>query len=583
MSKTLFKEVSYSLSKLIEDIDIGEIGLPELQRPFVWPNTKVRDLFDSMYRGFPVGYLLFWANGATDGHRQIGQDNKPKIPRLLIVDGQQRLTSLYAVLKGLPVVRDSYRQERIYIAFNPCDQVFEVADAAIQRDPEYIPDISILWSRDTPRNRFVKDYFKNLRQSREVSDEEEDRLTENIDRLYDLHDYPFTALELSTTVSEEEVADVFVRINSKGTILNQADFILTLMSVFWDEGRANLENFCRLARIPTTSGASPFNYYIYPDPDQLIRVDMGVGFGRARLKHVYNILRGKDLETGEFSAERRDEQFAILQAAQARVLDVQNWQDFLKSIRAAGYSSQAMITSQTALLYCYVFFLIGKHQYHVDHYTLRNCVARWFFMSTLTSRYTGSFETVMEQDLARLRDVKNAGEFVGVLDRVVLDNLTDDFWNITLPNDLATSSPRSPSLFAYHAALILLQAKVLFSRLSVSELLDPAIKAKKSATERHHLFPKNFLASLGINDLRDTNQIANYALVEWDDNIGISDAAPSEYFPIYAARFSENDLRQMMDWHALPEGWEKMDYLYFLEMRRKQIAHVIRDGFRKLG
>ena len=136
---------------------------------------------------------------------------------------------------------------------------------------------------------------------------------------------------------------------------------------------------------------------------------------------------------------------------------------------------------------------------------------------------------------------------------------------------------------AYHAALILLQAKVLFSRLSVSELLDPAIKAKKSATERHHLFPKNFLASLGINDLRDTNQIANYALVEWDDNIGISDAAPSEYFPIYAARFSENDLRQMMDWHALPEGWEKMDYLYFLEMRRKQIAHVIRDGFRKLG
>lgn len=204
-------------------------------------------------------------------------------------------------------------------------------------------------------------------------------------------------------------------------------------------------------------------------------------------------------------------------------------------------------------------------------------------MSALTSRYTGSFETVMEQDLARLRDVKSAGDFVGVLDRVVMDNLTDDFWNITLPNDLATSSPRSPSLFAYHAALILLQAKVLFSKLSVSELLDPAIKARKSAAERHHLFPKNYLASQGINDLRSTNQIANYALLEWDDNINISDTAPSEYFPIYAARFSPSDLQQMMYWHALPEGWEKMDYLYFLEIRRKQIAQVIRDGFQKLG
>ena len=100
MSATLFKEVNYSLSKLIADIDIGEIGLPELQRPFVWPNTKVRDLFDSMYKGFPVGYLLFWANGAGNGHKQIGIDTKQKVPRLLIVDGQQRLTSLYASFKG---------------------------------------------------------------------------------------------------------------------------------------------------------------------------------------------------------------------------------------------------------------------------------------------------------------------------------------------------------------------------------------------------------------------------------------------------------------------------------------------------
>src|SRR5579864_2483332 len=144
MNATLFKEVSYSLAKLIQDIELGEIGLPEIQRPFVWANTKVRDLFDSMYKGFPVGYLLFWANGIENGHRQIGTDYKQKIPRLLIVDGQQRLTSLYAVLKGIPIVREDYKRDRIYIAFRPKDQKFEVADAAIRKDPEYIQDISAI-------------------------------------------------------------------------------------------------------------------------------------------------------------------------------------------------------------------------------------------------------------------------------------------------------------------------------------------------------------------------------------------------------------------------------------------------------
>lgn len=582
MNTTLFKEISYSLSKIIEDIDMGEIGLPELQRPFVWPNTKVRDLFDSMYKGFPVGYLLFWANGVGDSHRQIGSNAKQKYPRLLIVDGQQRLTSLYAVLKGKTVLRDNYRHEHIAIAFRPGDQKFEVADAAITKNPEFISDISLLWSKEIPRNRFVKEFFKRLCESRAVSDDEEDRLTEAIDHLYDLQNYPFTALELSSSVTEEDVAEVFVRVNSKGTILNQADFILTLMSVFWDEGRAELEQFCRLSRQPAVSSASPFNYYITPDPDQLLRVNVGLGFRRARLRNVYTIMRGKDLETEEFSEAKRDEQFAIFKNAQTDVLNLQNWHDFLKTIQRAGYISQGMISSQNALLYAYTFYLVGKRDYNVDHYILRNTIARWFFTTALTSRYSGSFESVMEQDLARLRDVRDSDQFVSMLNRIIDDTLTDDYWNITLPNELATSSPRSPSLFAFYAALCLLNARVLFSQLPVSTLLDPAIKAKKTATERHHLFPKGFLGTIGITEIRDINQIANFALVEWDDNIGIGDDPPSVYFPKYASRFSKDDLGQMLYWHALPQGWENMEYKEFLDQRRRKIAQVIHDGFAKL-
>lgn len=105
MATTLFKDTTYSLFGLIEDINQGEVALPDIQRPFVWGAAKVRDLLDSMYKGFPVGYLLFWATGAEVGARQIGTERKDKAPRLLIVDGQQRLTSLYAVITGWQVVK----------------------------------------------------------------------------------------------------------------------------------------------------------------------------------------------------------------------------------------------------------------------------------------------------------------------------------------------------------------------------------------------------------------------------------------------------------------------------------------------
>ena len=583
--RTLFKEVGYSLSLLIENIEMGEIGLPEIQRPFVWPNSKVRDLFDSMYRGFPVGYLLFWVNGFSEVHRQIGTNVKQKVPRLLIVDGQQRLTSLYAVMKGIPVLRKDYSQERIHIAFRPRDQRFEVTDAAIRRDPEFISDISQLWSGPLLRHQFVQSFLRRLgdHRPRPLDEDEKGELYENIDRLYDLKDYPFRALELSSTVDEENVAEVFVRINSKGTTLNQADFILTLMSVFWDDGRTELEQFCRDARQPSISASSPYNYFIQPDPDQLLRVNICLGFRRARLRHVYSILRGKDLETEEFSDERREQQFAILEDAQGYALNLQNWHEFLKVLMRAGFRSGKMISSQNALLYTYALFSIGKRDYDIDGYMLRNTMARWFFMASLTGRYTGSPETKMEQDLALLRVIESGQEFARLVERIIADTFTEDYWNINLPNALATSSARSPSLFAYYAALNLLRARVLFSKMTVSELLDPALRGPKAAIERHHLFPRGYLKTLGLTSTRDTNQIANFALVEWSDNIDISDKSPAEYFPQYAARFTQQELDEMMYWHALPKGWEAMEYPEFLEARRKGIARVIRDGFLKLS
>ena len=384
--------------------------------------------------------IFFSGQCCSRCYRAIGINKKQKnIPRLLIVDGQQRLTSLYAVLKKYPVKRHDYKDQKISIAFRPNDGTFEVTDAAIERDPEYIFNISELWAGKTSRNHLSRVYRKSQTTSVVMANEEEDRLTEAIDRLYDLQNYPFTALELSTTVDEEHVAEVFVRINSQGVTLNQADFILTLMSVFWDEGRAELEHFCRESRIPSIQrNASPFNYFMQPEPDEMLRVAVAVGFRRAILKYVYSILRGKDLETGEFHEDERTKQFNILEKSQAYALDLNNWHEFLKTLIQAGFRSDSMMTSRNTFLYSYSFFLIGQRDFGVPHDILRSIIARWFFMASLTGRYTGSPEGVMESDLGKLRNVKDAKNFIETLDRIITDTLTEDFWNITLPNELST-------------------------------------------------------------------------------------------------------------------------------------------------
>ena len=585
--KTCFKRVEYDLSGLLHYIEIGDIGLPDIQRPFVWSNAKVRDLFDSMYRGFPVGYLLFWENEDVNLTRQIGTDSKQhNVAARLIIDGQQRLTSLFAVFRGQKVLDDDYRERHIEIAFRPRDGRFEVADATIRRDPEWIANISEMWSSGKSSYKLVNDFIERLVQKNELNDDEKETIAHNLDRLFDLKKYPFTALEIAPTVDEEQVADIFVRINSKGVALNQADFILTLLSVFWEDGRADLERFCHDSRIVPSPDVSPspFNHLIKPDPDQLLRVSIAVGFGRGRLQSVYQILRGKDPESGEFLAERREEQFDKLRKVQSEVLNLTHWHQFHSALIGAGFRSSRLITSEIALLYSYVFYLIGRVRYQVEEHRLHKMVGRWFLASTLTRRYTNSPESTLDGDLARLRTVVDGEEFVQVLNNELTNQLTNDFWTITLPETFDSSSSRNPQLFAFFAVQNTEGTKVLFSHKKVSDLLDPTLQTKKNALERHHLFPRAWLEKNVTRDQRQINQIANYAQLEWPDNIDISDAPPSEYVPVLRERFSDDvEWNAMCDSHALPSGWETMDYQDFLTQRRRLMANIVRRGYERLS
>ena len=584
MAEMLYKDTTYNVMLLVQSIQAGKIALPDIQRPFVWQAAKVRALFDSMYKGFPVGNLLFWETGADPKAKQIGTDTRAVVPNALIVDGQQRLTSLFAVMTGATVVRDDYSEAQIRIAFRPADGSFAVTDAAIEKDPEFIANITPLWQPGGKKST-TKAYLKALADRRPIDEAEEERLEAAIDRLYDLHFYPFRVVELSSAADEEQVAEIFVRINSEGVTLVQADFILTLMSVFWEKGRRELEQFCRACRVPSLT-ASPFNWYIQPQPPQLLRATVAVALRRAVLKHIYTLLRGKELDTGKVSAEQRDAQFGKLAAAQEHVLDLTNWHEFLLCLERAGFRGKKMISSENAIIFSYALWLIGRVDYGVPLGRLREVIARWFFMAHTTSRYSGSFETQVERDLAALANLApgDTDGFAAVLSKIVDDTLTKDFWEITLPNELGSSASRSPALLAYVAALNIVDADALLSTTPVRTRLDPAVTAKKGI-ERHHLFPRAYLHKQGIKDTKRVNQIANMALVDWYDNIVISDQPPAAYWPDQLAKkhLPDGALAEQTHWHALPEDWTSLPYDTFLTRRRTLMADVVRAAFHQLG
>jgi len=585
----VFKTTDYTIGKLIDDIEIGDIALPDIQRPFVWYKkiSKVRDLFDSIYRGYPIGYLLFWENANRSDYKNIGFDaKKRKIPRFLIIDGQQRLTALFAVMKNQEVLTPDYERKTIKIAFRPIDALFKVGDAATDRDPEYIPDLSALWSGEGDF-AIISNFISTLKEKREITKEEEKTISSNIQSLININKYPLTALEIAPNLEEEIVSDIFVRINSQGVSLTQADFILTLLSVYWEEGRKEIEQFCIDSRkIPEKETRfSSFNYLIKPDPDDMLRVLVGLTFHRAKMKDVYSIIRGRDMESGEFSEELRTQQFDKLKLNLPTILDNTNWQSFLKILIGGGYKDEELISSKNAVLYSYILYLIGKQNFNTQNHELQRIIGRWFVMSSLTGRYSSSPETAFEKDLNRIKEFNPDG-FVSGLEKIIGENLTNDFWDITLVGQMETSSARSPEANAFYAALNKLGSPILFSRKLVGDLYDPSLKIKKKRLEKHHIFPRNYLISkYGFDKNKDKakiNQIANLTFLEFEDNIEISDDKPSEYFVMVQKRFSEDEIKEMLAQHAIPENFYQLEYDDFLQERRKLMTGIIKKAFNKI-
>ena len=428
------------------------------------------------------------------------------------------------------------------------------------------------------QNELFIDFFEK---SIEIN---EDEISTRINKLHSLTNYPYQALEVSSEVDEEVVAEIFTRINSKGVSLNQADFILTLISVFWEDGRTQINDFCKSAKtVPdSTTKDSPFNYIMQPDAQDIVRVIIGLGFRRARMKDAYAILKGRDPDTNKYSTVLREKQFDIFKETLKDVINTTNWHSLIKIIQSIGYKSSSLIASDNSIINSYILFLIGKLNFKIDHKELDNLIARWFFMSSLTSRYSGSSESIMESDLNKIKTCKDGEDFKNAINNIINSTLTNDFWNISLPNDiLVTSNTISPVANAFFASLIYNGTKALFSEKKVSDLFDPSIKIKKNSLDKHHIFPKEHLKIQGV-ELTLINQIANLTYLEYIDNIKISDSEPKIYYNEIKSKYystKQDVLEKALEEHGIPNEFYEMEYPVFLIARRKKIAILIKKMF----
>ena len=590
MGKELFDNIPSKVGDLLSDVRNGKVGLPDLQRPFVWKDSKARDLLDSMLKGYPIGYIMLWQS--PEGYEtvsKIGTNDKTYIrPDYLVIDGQQRLTALLAAINGIRVKDKNYVDRAIRISFNPLTREFAVWTEAYERNPEWIGEISKVFAADDDHNvsKFRRQFIKDCNAGREknnkllLTDDEEETIEANLNDLLNLSIYTLPTLRINSKATEEDVADIFVRVNSGGQKLTEKNFIETLLAVYDNDVHDKIDAFCAASRIP--KDGTSYNFILKVDPSHLIRMAVGLGFRRARLRYAYMLLRGKNLEDGTITSEEMKVNLEKFKNALDKVTNLNNWHAFMGLFADAGYVNASIVASTNAVVFCYVLYLIGKYEYKVQPIALQKIVKKWIFMSTITYFYTGSTESEVEKQFADLRSVTTADGFVSYLDDVIRTRFSDDYFNLTLPTYLASAAARSPSWYGYIAALNVLGTPMLFSTATLAAKMLPGASGDKKAIDKHHIFPKHYLTEIGYTSDRDRNQIANFTYLDYNTNIDISDNPPADYVSRYKEKLGDTGYKKSCAENALPEGFENMDYPEFLKKRRKLMAGIVKKAYLKL-
>lgn len=598
MSTQRYSVTPHPIETLLTWVKSGEIAIPEIQRPFVWEATKVRNLLDSLYQGYPVGYLIAWRNPTVrlkDGTTSAG--------KRILIDGQQRVTALMAALLGREVLTKDYETVRIRIAFHPQEERFEVANPAIRKDVAWIQDVADVFAPDASLTELTDAYAEKNPES------DRKRVSRVFERLRKIINNHVGVIELADDLDIETVTEIFIRVNSAGTELSQADFAMSKIAVNETYGgnllRKAIDYFCHLAVAPEflpriekgdkAFAASEFlpqmrwlkdvNDDIYdPTYTDMLRVAFTSEFGRGKLQDLVALLSGRNFETKQFEEAIAEESFAKLKKGVLAFIKKTHFDRITMILRSAGFVTSDLIGGRNAVNFAYILYLRGRSE-GMPAAEIEQLVRRWYAMSVLRGRYTGSPESTFDFDI---RQVEARG-LAAYADAVIENELPESFWTGMLPQLMDTSSSKSPYFLAYQAAQVKLGDKGFLSRdITVLDLL-------MNRSDVHHVYPKAHLKSQGVSPSR-YNQIANFVVAQSEINIAIGRKAPEIYFAELAEQVrggekkyggitDEGDLRSNLRVNCIPESMldgEIPDYDDFLEERRKLMALRIKAWFEAL-
>lgn len=597
MSIQRYSVNQHPIQTILTWIQSGEIAIPEIQRPFVWDAAKVRDFIDSLYNGYPVGYIIAWRNPDVrlkDGTNATG--------KRILIDGQQRVTALMASLLGKEIIDKEYRKRRIVIAFHPSETRFEVSNPAIQKDKQWIPDIAEIFHTNFSLLGFIDEYCaKN-------TDFNKDQIFKNIELLKGIVNNHIGLIELNSDLDIDTVTEIFIRINSQGVVLSQADFAMSKIAVNETYGgnvlRKAIDYFCHMAVAPEfyrqlvdlDKDFTKTEYFqkmawlknenddLYdPSYTDMLRVAFTFKFKRGKLQDLVALLSGRNFETRDYEEEIAKNSFETLALGIKDYINESNFKKFVIIIRSAGFIDSSMIRSQNALNFAYALYLHLREQ-KINQTLIETLVRKWFVLSVLTSRYSGSPESQFDYDIKQFSIDPEK-----YLQSTIDAELSDAYWKLRLPQQMDTSVSSSPSFNVFLAAQVKMNDKGFLSKdITVQDLI--ALKG-----DVHHIFPREYLKKQGYNR-GIYNQIANYVMAQSEINIAIGAKAPNVYFNElleqcnggklkYGGIKTMEELKVNMEMNCIPEGIADMDaskYKDFLEERRKLMALKIKNYFLSL-
>ena len=541
MENEKYSNYPLSISAILGLIKANDIAIPEIQRPFVWRKTQVRDLIDSLYKGYPTGYIILWKNPNVklkDGTISSGKK--------VLIDGQQRITALMTAIAGKTIFNSEYKEERVEIAFNPIaaingnadSEIFAVSTPAIKKSKWWIPDISELFKDDYSSFKFIPKYCNAN------PDVEPEQLERIISKVKGIANRMIGVIELSESLDINVVTDIFIRINSKGTALSQGDFVMSKIAADEIYGgntlRKIIDYFSHLSVVPsfydyiashdTVFASTPYlqklkwlkddTETVYdPECDDVIRVAFMHKLKRAKLADLVSLLSGRNFETREFCEEIVEQTYKDFTDGVLNVINEYNFKQFMIAIKSAGFISSRLVNSNMALDFAYTIYLLLKESGEVPVEDIKRYVQKWYVLSVLTGRYSSSPESAFARDIRRI----NESGVLAILKEIEDAQLSDNFWDVALVQNLSYTSTNNPTY------LVFLAAQVFFNDISLLSNNVPVRELIALGGDVHHIFPKQYLVDNHF-DKTQYNQEANYVFLDRPVNISIGKKAPNIYF-----------------------------------------------------